>query len=145
MVHQHEFEPKTVDCLKVVDFEAVQRWYRVFGVIISSPMALFDCGHEDFYEKFDISPRFGFLTELRDSPDLPPEFDLFADVVAHLDTEDGILFRKLVDDLCGFMATVDLLTHIFLVYSSYSSPVKCCFVRSLVSSIVLSCWQSVTL
>jgi indoleamine 2,3-dioxygenase len=65
-------------------------------------MALFDCGHEEFYDKFDISPRFGFLTELRDSPDLPPEFDLFAEVVAHLDTEDGILFRKLVDDLGSF-------------------------------------------
>lgn len=62
-------------------------------------MAQFNSAHNAFYEKYDISPRYGFLTEPRDPPGLPADFDMFAEIFANLGNTDGKYYRKLVDDL----------------------------------------------
>jgi indoleamine 2,3-dioxygenase len=50
-----------------------------------------------FYEKFDISPQFGFLADC--TVEIPSDFDMFAEIIANLENMDGVHFRKLVDAL----------------------------------------------
>eukprot|EP01032_Pedospumella_encystans_P016646 gene16646-18983_t len=54
------------------------------------------------YEKFDISPRWGFLTDsaIMTAP-LPADFDIFAQIIANLENTDGIYYRSLVDQLAN--------------------------------------------
>ena len=46
-----------------------------------------------FYEKYSISPKFGFLSE---SVKLPDEFDIYQQIIDNLESADGEKFRKLV-------------------------------------------------
>ena len=53
-----------------------------------------------FYETYDISETFGFLTDTRTiCPNLPAEFDIFKDIIQHINEPDGHKFRQLVDAL----------------------------------------------
>lgn len=52
------------------------------------------------YESFDLSPRWGFLTDAAtlEAP-LPASFDMFTEIITNLESPDGVQYRALVDNL----------------------------------------------